>query len=850
MPIATPVTPLAQQRQFLTMLKVVLDRAYQDGVDQFYNWKVDGDTISGIFRDGTQGYKFSLSDKGLIYSPIGSGRKDSDIEGATLANSALRFDAGKKPKKCKGAGTYACGGACLPNAKVCRINGKSVVKPQEMKVLLENGTSLVNGNAPKIDPLKVELPKAKGSLKDAEVFKVFDKPIVDLTPKPPEGQPKAVKKELHQMTIRELRVEAQSRGVPGYSHVDKNTLHAMITSWDKEPEDQRRIIKTIEKKAKQNKADPFSEFKRFFGLRRVLGTGSTITAAVILQVGLFSYNKAKDRYRGGFGESAEAAKEAAKGGIDVAKVPASKPYITFAIDRMGDHNTGNLESELKKSDPFFKKHHIVTIGSNDFEAGTKIKPNPVIPPPLQESFQAYEATSKRLNQMIIRGRDPQAVALAAHVIAYRKVYPNKQINLVGDHDGGMVVNEAAEILMKHNKKLAQNLRIVNLGTPSFGLTKKVATDDDGSTGRTVTISAGNDPTNMFPKQGNIQINSIKSGNVKDYFANDAAKSAIKGTLGGNDIKNDPMTRFMNETWHPEHPANDPNFLSMPEDLQVAATNKYLIGRFHETEPTKTQAKKIVIMAGAVRGVKSFKVKHQNRVNAAARAAAKKASAAQAATPPATQATPTPTTPTPTTPAVTQATPTATKGKTKAAATTPAAKSTSTKKTKAAATTPAATATPAATTPAATTPTATSTKTTTTKQAARKATPPAGIKPAGEVSLPTVVPGSNQKRRIRPLGDDLDLTNRQQVAEWNRNNPRDQVELVIKPKTSAASRSASKSSDPIDVWNESNPEDQLNANGEPKKKRGRKPKTDSIDLDNCSPAYREAFLLSVRRFRRS
>lgn len=565
--IAPTQSKTALERQFLTALKTVLDRAYQDGVDQFYSWKVDGDTISGVFRDGTQGYKFALSGKGLVYNPVGKTRSDSDIEGATLANSAMRLDAGAKRRKCKGTTTYACGGACLPNKKVCRINSKHIVTAQEMKTLSAMGNQL------------------KKPLAEAEVFEVFEKPIVDLSPQ------KKEKKPLDDMTIRELRAEAQARGVPGYSHVDKDTLKAMVVSWDKEPEAQRRIVKVIEKRTQERQSDPFTEFKRFFGLKKVLGAGSAITGAIILKVGLHSYNKVKDRYQGNFSTSAETAKNQAVG-INVANVPDSKEYVTFAVDRMGDHNTGTIEKELLNADPkFFKKHHIVTVGSDAFEAGEKIKPNPVVPEPLREGFEAYQAVAKRLSSAVVTGRDPQAIALAAQVLAYHNAYPYKQINLMGDHDGGMVVNEAAEILLRANKEVAHNLRIVNLATPHFGLTDTVTSLKGDNTGRTVTVSAGADPNNFFPKQNNSQINTVKDGSAKAYIGDENSMESIRGALGYYEDTNSSAARipgYKHEPGRPDDPRNQKDFHKKPKELQTYELGQYIDKRKKE-EASKTPA---------------------------------------------------------------------------------------------------------------------------------------------------------------------------------------------------------------------------------------------------------------------
>lgn len=258
------LSPAAQKRNFLLLLKIVLERAYQDGIQQFYGVTVAEGKITGRFRDGGNLFNFTLSNKNLAYSPAASKSKtltedalelpevfsDSDAyallqaqyPGIFLVKTA-RTDA--RPPKCGGVTTYRCGGMCLTNKKVCRINQRAIATPKEFKTLLRLGggklSSAVSAETPFVVAAAEAAPPGDGTILPGGEAATAPPPTQPAKPKP---------KTLDEMSIRELRVEAQRRGVPGYSHTNKETLKAMIQSWDKEPEDQRKIVKAIEESGK------------------------------------------------------------------------------------------------------------------------------------------------------------------------------------------------------------------------------------------------------------------------------------------------------------------------------------------------------------------------------------------------------------------------------------------------------------------------------------------------------------------------------------------------------------------------------------------------------------------------
>lgn len=520
-------SPSEARLKVVGLLKEFIERVYGDGVDQIAQWRKNADqSFTGAFVDRQKGaFQFSLNNEGLSYfllpKDAAPRRLDSHV-GFLVESSGLdvftaemgeRFDAksGRKElKKCQSGTSISCGYSCIHNKFICHVGRGQVIRPQEMLTLRSLADQALGQAA---DGTPVEAPAA---------------------PKP---------KGLEEMTIRELRVEAQGRGVPGYSHVNKGTLLAMINSYDAEPPEQRRISKAIATKEKQLAENPLRGFIEFWGVARKLGVkkGQEITGATLLTVGLGVWKLSSERYTGGFSESANAA-TAGAAAIQTANI-GQKPAVTFVVNRgRTASDQESMSDGLKRADPdFLGKHHIVALEMDGIPvpAGQKNRAG------LGDVVENYAAVAGTLASTMSFGKHPQAVELAAQILAYGDKYSDsdgkltKGINLVGDREGGIVVSEAIEILKVANKKLAEQVRAVSVGTPDFGLRPDKAGDVPHTT-----ISSKNDPLFITGKRNPRIINDVKGGKAEDYLKSPAAVDAIGGALG----KYDRAPRKVIPTW--------------------------------------------------------------------------------------------------------------------------------------------------------------------------------------------------------------------------------------------------------------------------------------------------------------
>lgn len=519
------LTIAAARTETARMLTILLERVYGDGVDQILEWRQNQDkSFSGVFLDRGKGaFQFVLNDAGLNYYlvPPASTPKRLDsyvdflLETAPLqvveARAGLdseRFDAKRKastkkwrkPKNCSSPTSISCGYSCIHKAYICHVKRAQLVSPQEFSLLQSAANQAV--------PLTEDNPNEK---------------------------PQVRAKRLEEMTIRELRIEAQERGVPGYSHVNKDVLLAMINSWDAEPPAQRSIVKVIAKREAQRKADPLKAFTDFWGLTRKIGRGKKITASVVLGVGIAVWTPIAARYTGNYSKSADMAKATAKA-IPVEKV-GDKTHITFAVNRgrTAEDDVG-LEAGLKKADPdFFSDHHFVST-----EMDGKPVPEGQRRKGMGDAVENYNAVAGHFADSLIMGRNPQAVQLAGQVLANARFYSDsegqltKKINLIGDREGGLIVGEAIEILKKADKKLAAQITVTAIGTPDFSLRN----DDLGGENHH-TITSRNDPMFLLPKRNPIPINDVKGGKLSDYLASEYAVDAIGGAMGKYEQSNKP-----------------------------------------------------------------------------------------------------------------------------------------------------------------------------------------------------------------------------------------------------------------------------------------------------------------------
>jgi hypothetical protein len=219
-----------------------------------------------------------------------------------------------------------------------------------------------------------------------------------------------------------------------------------------------------------------------------LAIGSGIAAgAAIMGIPTAAYLIQKARFKAGFSNSAELAKEQAKTykvpnttftgfrsisdqqlpgssiKSDVTSVNTGKPahQITFfaggigAVDGLeGDHM--GLQVAKMLSD-----HHVVGIETPEQEVSFAQGDTVASPRYLKKVVSAL------LKDNLTKGRSEVAVRIAARAYAYHQKHPGLPINLIGQSGGGMPVREAEEILKKIGVK---DIRVVTAGSPYFGLT--------------------------------------------------------------------------------------------------------------------------------------------------------------------------------------------------------------------------------------------------------------------------------------------------------------------------------------------------------------------------------------------
>lgn len=211
------------------------------------------------------------------------------------------------------------------------------------------------------------------------------------------------------------------------------------------------------------------------------------TGAAIAGVPVATYLAARTHYRVNIPRSAELA-ETQSQSIEVPDISDEQDNITFTVGGFygglgarANEKGQNYFTHKMKREVLDKNHFVVTHRNTEF-AGIVENEALSKPPSLgrnkvihrlklaKQSVARYHHHYQNTIKSIIKnGRNPEAVKLAAEVIAYKKKYPSKQINLCGHSAGGMINHEAAEIL----KRKGIDVNVVNMGTAYYGFTKKV-----------------------------------------------------------------------------------------------------------------------------------------------------------------------------------------------------------------------------------------------------------------------------------------------------------------------------------------------------------------------------------------
>jgi hypothetical protein len=273
--------------------------------------------------------------------------------------------------------------------------------------------------------------------------------------------------------VMERRVRQRLRIAP--SRTDKACGKSYI------PDDKKCSQKTIVQQSKSetpeqapSRVEALHQSKDFKKLPDSLKAIAVGAAMVGLSVG--AYQQVRDRYRAGFEKSAQMAERISKH-VKVPDLPDSKQAVTFTVGgfygyegeagaRKGeDYLAYKMATEIlgDKDNPG-GDHHVVNHRNTKFN----VTQSPVggAAGHVRDTVTHYATL---LETTLRKGRNPQAVKLAAEVMAYSKKYPDKEINLVGHSAGGMISHEAAEILNKRGIKV----KTIGLGTGYFGLTEKV-----------------------------------------------------------------------------------------------------------------------------------------------------------------------------------------------------------------------------------------------------------------------------------------------------------------------------------------------------------------------------------------
>lgn len=274
---------------------------------------------------------------------------------------------------------------------------------------------------------------------------------------------------------------------------------------------------------------------------QVARVGAILGVAALFKLSPVAYKKVQDNYRQGFAKSAELAKKRAEEiESQLEDVPPGAKSVTISV---GGFYGYEGEEAARKGEAYFDYklkneilgtpespgggHHVVSHPNLGFNTST-----PVTPYNLGighvESTIAHYATL--LKPVLLNGRNPEAVELAAKVIAYRKKNPAIAVNLLGHSAGGMITGEAAEILAKAGVQYEPNVT-VNLGTGHFGILprrERVVTlyrDDDlylktipGGVNNGVEIKTGNKKATP------------ESHRVRAYLNDEQVRQRIRGII--------------------------------------------------------------------------------------------------------------------------------------------------------------------------------------------------------------------------------------------------------------------------------------------------------------------------------
>ncbi|PHJ64921.1 hypothetical protein VF04_03795 [Nostoc linckia z7] len=248
--------------------------------------------------------------------------------------------------------------------------------------------------------------------------------------------------------------------------------------------------------------------------------GSTLGAAAIA-AGLGTYGAARlhqvrENYRNNFAVSAVRAEVESRN----VKAPIFGKDTKTAILTVGGFGTKDAYSESE-----VLKKNIESLGIK----GLYVEPQsyaefnvPTRPVDKETTKKASEEAKNLFIKTVFEtGYNPTAVSVAAKIIAYKKANPDKEYQLMGHSGGGLVVQEAHEIL----HKAGINIKTTAIGSPDVGLIP--------GTGDLVTATSKHDK--ILKLSGGRGVNGKSFDNVLDhgqnsYFEDADFRNFIKNRL--------------------------------------------------------------------------------------------------------------------------------------------------------------------------------------------------------------------------------------------------------------------------------------------------------------------------------
>lgn len=261
--------------------------------------------------------------------------------------------------------------------------------------------------------------------------------------------------------------------------------------------------------------------------RKTATVGDRVMAAaqfgsVVMGIGAIAYGKLKERRDTGLVQAARIAQNrAAAVGAEVHQGP-----ITFAVDgiseKTGKESGRQLATALAEQNAL-KNHKIIASRSSDFNLVGS--PPASMPEKKRQVVLALAKMKQGLVDVFVRGRNEQAVDLAAQAYAYGMANPGRQINLVGHGSGGMVTRDAIDILKKMDRGqvLSNRVYVANLGTPSFGLHEPHTNE--------VTFTSRQDPLALMTNPINgFEVTSVQGHGLNEYTKSKKAMRDLSAFL--------------------------------------------------------------------------------------------------------------------------------------------------------------------------------------------------------------------------------------------------------------------------------------------------------------------------------